>query len=199
VLAVAAVLSLVQTGVYAGTAPFWHLGGLGRDDRLSFVWPSGAADVLERVRELAAHFLEWCLAAPKTETTGDQGRLALDFVDFGFGAFRPAGLAHAVLWGVLLVGAIREGARTNAWRRPRLVALALWTLSLVALHLVFGTSLFLYSGQWTFAVIAVVALALGSGPSRVPRPVFLSALAALAVLQLLANAALFQEIARAFP
>jgi hypothetical protein len=63
---------------------------------------------------------------------------------------------------------------------------------------VFGTSLFLYNGQWTFAVIAVVALALGSGPSGVPRSLFLGALATLAVLQLLTNAALFQEIARAF-
>jgi hypothetical protein len=198
VLAAVAVLSLVQTGVYAGTAPFWQLGGLGRDDRLSFVWPTGGGDVTERVRDLMAYFLEWCLAAPKTVSYEDQARLALDFVGFGPGAFRPAGLAHAVLWIALLVAALREGARTEAWRRPRLVVLFLWTLSLAALHLVFGTSLFLYSGQWTFAVLTMSALLLDSGPRGLPRPAFLGSLAALAALQLVANAALFLEIARTF-
>jgi hypothetical protein len=78
------------------------------------------------------------------------------------------------------------------------VALGLWTLALVALHLVFGTSLFLYSGQWTFAVLALAALLLDPGPSGREPPAVLGALLLLAALQVQANATLFLEIARAF-
>src|SRR5262249_28319094 len=48
VLAVAGVLTLLQTSVYAGTAPFWRVGGLNRDDQLSFVLPEHPRDVLAR-------------------------------------------------------------------------------------------------------------------------------------------------------
>jgi hypothetical protein len=198
VLVAAAVLSLVQTSVYAGAAPFWQLAGLARDDRRSFVWPDGAVGLVARGRELLAYFLDWGLAAPRTVLTGEQERRAMDFPDVALSAFRPSGLVHALLWSAMLLAAIREGALAGSWRRPRLVALGLWTLALLAFHFVFGTSLFLYSGQWTFAVIAVVALLLGSGPSGVPRPLFLGALGGLAALQLLANGALFLEIAGAF-
>jgi hypothetical protein len=197
VLAVAAVLSLVQTSVYAGTAPFWRVGGLDRDDRLSFVWPSHPSDLVARVAELVPYFLEWNLAAPGTVTHVDGARTAVDFPPGGASP-RPAGLVHAVLWGALVVLATVRSARTGSWRRPVVAAVGLWTLALVALHLVFGTSLFLYSGQWTFAVLALVAL--GIGPSEgTERRALQAALVALALLQIATNSALFLEIARAFP
>ncbi len=197
VVAVTAVLSLLQTGVYAGTAPFWSVGGLGRDDRLSFVWPSQPRDLVARVGELAPHFLEWNLAAPQTTTKKDESRTAVDFPPGG-AVPRPAGLVHAVVWGALVVAAVVRSARTGSWRRPVVAALGLWILALVALHLVFGTSLFLYSGQWTFAVLALVALGIGASEGSELRALR-AALVALAVLQLATNTALFLEIARAFP
>jgi hypothetical protein len=196
VVAVAAGLSVVQTVVYTDAAPFWGVSGLGRDDRLSFVWPRHPRDVVARVSELVPYFLEWNLAAPRTVTQRDESRTA---VDFPRGAWpRPAGGFHAALWGALVAAAIVRAARTGSWRRPLVAALALWTLALAALHLVFGTSLFLYSGQWTFAVLALAALGIGT-PDDKGRHALRAALVALAALQVATNGALFLEIARAFP
>jgi hypothetical protein len=197
VLALAAGLSVLQTAVYAGTAPFWHVSGLGRDDRLSFVWPRHPRDVVARVSELVPYFLEWNLAAPQTVTQRDESRTVVDFPREGAWP-RPAGAFHAALWGALVAAAMVRAARTGSWRRPIVAALALWTLALAALHLVFGTSLFLYSGQWTFAVLGLVALSLDGWEGRRLRALH-AALAALAVLQAVTNTALFLEIARAFP
>ncbi|HEY7513719.1 MAG TPA: hypothetical protein VIC87_04550, partial [Vicinamibacteria bacterium] len=142
VVAVAAGLSVVQTVVYTDTAPFWRVSGLGRDDRLSFVWPSHPRDVVARISDLVPYFLEWNLAAPRTVTQRDESRTVVDFPR-GAGP-RPAGGFHAALWGALVAAAVVRAARTGSWRRPLVAALALWTLALAALHLVFGTSLFLY-------------------------------------------------------
>jgi hypothetical protein len=197
VVAVAAVLSLLQATVYTGTAPFWRVSGLGRDDQLSFVWPRHPRDAVARVSELVPYFLEWNLAAPQTVTQRDESRTVVDFPREGARP-RPAGLVHAVLWGALLVAALVQAVRTRAWRRPLVAALALWTLALVPLHLVFGTSLILYSGQWTFAVLALAALGIGA-PDGKRRRGLRAALVALALLQTVTNTALFVEIARAFP
>ena len=77
-------------------------------------------------------------------------------------------------------------------------ALGLWSLALLALHLVFGTSLFLYSGQWTFAVLALVALSLDPPAGGRVREALLGALVALALLQAATSSALLLEIANAF-
>jgi hypothetical protein len=197
VVAVAAGLSVVQTVVYTDTAPFWRVSGLGRDDRLSFVWPRDPRDVVARVSELVPYFLEWNLAAPQTVTQRDESRTVVDFPRGGARP-RPAGLVHAMLWGVVVAAALVRAARTGSWRRPLVAALALWTLALAALHLVFGTSLFLYSGQWTLAVLALVALGIGT-PDDKRRHALRAALVALAALQIATSGALFLEIARAFP
>src|SRR5262249_34916533 len=165
VLAVAGVLTLLQTSVYAGTAPFWRVGGLNRDDQLSFVLPEHPRDVLARGIELAPYFLEWNLAAPRTVIQGDGSRTAVDFPARG-AVPGPGGIVRAVLGGALVLAAIVRSARTGSWRRPVAAALGLWTLALVALHLVFGTSLFLYSGQWTFAVLALAALGIGTAEGK---------------------------------
>jgi hypothetical protein len=77
-------------------------------------------------------------------------------------------------------------------------ALGLWTLALLALHLVFGTSLFLYSGQWTFAVLGLVAFSLDLPAGGRVREALLAALVALALLQAATSSALLLEIANAF-
>jgi hypothetical protein len=197
VLAVAAFLSLVQTAVYDETAPFWRVSGLARDDRLSFVWPGYPRDVVARVAELVPNFLEWNLAVPRVTTKRDESRTVVDFP--AEGAFpRPAGVVHAVLWAVVLVAAIARGVRTRAWRRPIVAVLGLWTLALGALHMVFGTTLFLYSGEWTFAVLGLAALSLERLEGR-PLVALRAALAVLAALELSTSSALLLEIARAFP
>ncbi len=199
VLAAAGALSLVQTALYAGTAPFWRVSALGRDDRLSFVWPHHPRDIVARVSELVPHFLEWNLAAPRTAIHVDQSRTVVDFPRAAEAAFRPAGLVHAVLWGALVVAAIARGARPRSVRRPLVRALGLWTLALALLHLVFGTSLFLYSGQWTFAVLVLVAQSLDPAAGGRLRGALLAALVVLALLQAVTSSALLLEIARAFP
>jgi hypothetical protein len=171
---------------------------LGRDDRLSFVWPENARDVVVRGAELVPHFLEWNLAAPRTVIHVADGRTVVDFPRAGDVAFRPAGLVHACLWGALVLAAIVRGARARSWSRPIVRALGLWTLALLALHLVFGTSLFLYSGQWTFAVLALVALSLDRPAGGRVREALLAALVALALLQAATSSALLLEIANAF-
>ena len=199
VLATAGALSLLQTAVYPGTAPFWGVGGLERDDRLSFVWPRHPRDLVARVTDLGVYFVAWNLASPRTVVHNDGSRTVVDFPPVSPSAFRPAGLAHGFLWGALLAWAIVRAASTGAWRQARFVVLGLWTLILVALHAVFGTSLFLYTGQWTFAVLGMAALLLDPGKGeRGPRALLPAALIALALLQVVTNAALFLEIARAF-
>lgn len=200
VLTATGALSALQATIYPGTAPLWSLDGLGRDDRLSFVWPRGPGDVAGRGRELLAYFFVWDLAAPATVVDRSEPfRTVVDFAPVSAAALRPAGMAHAMLWGALLTLAIVSAARTRAARHPVVTSLGLWVLSLVALHLVFGTSLFLYAGQWTFAVLALAAVLLGSEPVGPVMPrVLAGALFLLAALQAVTNAALLAEIARVF-
>jgi hypothetical protein len=197
VVAVVAALSVVQTAAYAETAPFWSVSGLGRDDRLSFVWPRHPRDVVARVAELVPHFLEWNLAAPRVTTKTDESRTVVDFPPDG-ALPRPAGVVHAGVWAVVVFAALARGMRTRAWRRPDVAVLGLWTISLGALHMVFGTAPFLYSGQWTFAILGLVALC-GEGGHGRALVALRAALVALALLQIGTNGALFLEIARAFP
>ena len=116
----------------------------------------------------------------------------MDFPDPSLGALRPEGAVHAVLWAALLFLAGRGLVRV---REPLPLALFLWLALQAALHLVFGTSLFLYSCQWTFAVVALAAV----GTDRIrPARVLEASLLALAGLQALANTAFLLEILRVF-
>jgi hypothetical protein len=98
-----------------------------------------------------------------------------------------------VIWGVLLVLAIPGLARR---REPLVAALGLWVALQAALHLFFGTSLFLYSGQWTFAVVALAATGMERAPGA-PR-IADAAPFVLAGLQALTNGPLLLEILRVF-
>ena len=90
------------------------------------------------------------------------------------------------------VASVSGLART---RDPLIVALALWLASQAALHTVFGSSLFLYSCQWTFAVIALTAV----GIDRVaPKRGVDAALLALVAVQAWTNMLFLLEILRLF-
>ena len=116
----------------------------------------------------------------------------MDFPDPSLAALRPEGAVHAVLWTVLLLLAGRGLVRV---REPLPLALLLWLALQAALHLVFGTSLFLYSCQWTFALAALAAVGTDRlGPARA---LDLSLLA-LVGLQAVANTSFLLEVLRVF-
>lgn len=200
VLALAAGLSLLQAALYKDTGAFWQVDGLGRDDRLSFVWPRDARDVALRARELVAYFFLWDLAAPRLSVSNsDYPRTVVDCPPVSLGAFRPEGWAHGLLWSAVLVLALAAARRSAPGGGALAAVLGLWTFAQMGLHFVFGISLFLYTGQWTFAVVAVVALLLEPAADTPPRRRALeAALFLLVVLQAAANAAFLLEIARAF-
>ena len=92
-----------------------------------------------------------------------------------------------------LAPALRPRPRADA--DPLTIALGLWLASQAVLHMVFGTSLFLYSCQWTFAVIALAAV----GTDRLgPRRSLDAALLALVALQAVTNTSFLLEILRLF-
>lgn len=193
VLVLTALLATVQAVLYPGTTPFYRLETLNRDDRLSFVQAPTASALLGRAREVAAHLLLFDLVAPRllvTET--GTPRTIVDFPEATPSAFRVTGALHAVLWLGLLVLSVSGLLRT---RDPLIVALALWLASQAALHMVFGSSLFLYSCQWTFAVIALAAV----GTNRLgPNRGLDAALVALVALQVWTNTVFLLEILRLF-
>jgi hypothetical protein len=193
VLLLTALLAALQAVVYPGTTPFYRTEPLARDDRLSFVLTTTPSALAERAREVGAHLLFFDLVAPRllvTET--GTPRTIVDFPEASFAAFRVTGAVHAVLWSALLLLSVSGLART---RDPLIIALALWLASQAALHMVFGTSLFLYSCQWTFAVIALAAV----GAERLsPRRGLDAALLALVGLQAVTNTSFLLEILRLF-
>jgi hypothetical protein len=193
VLLLTAFLATLQAVIYPGTTPFYRPEPFARDDRLSFALAPTPSAFLERVREVGAHLLFFDLVAPRllvTET--GTPRTIIDFPEASRAAFRTTGAVHAVLWPVLLLLSAPGLART---RDPLILALALWLASQAALHMVFGTSLFLYSCQWTFAVIALVA----AGTERLgPRRSLDVAVLALVALQAVTNTAFLLEILRLF-
>ena len=193
VLLLTALLATLQAVVYPGTTPFYRPEPLARDDRLSFVETPTPWAFVGRVREVGAHLLFFDLVAPRllvTET--GTPRTIVDFPEASLAAFRTTGAVHAVLWSALLLLSVAGLART---RDPLILALALWLASQAALHMVFGTSLFLYSCQWTFAVIALAAV----GTERLgPRRSLDAALVALVALQAVTNTSFLLEILRLF-
>ncbi len=190
VLLATALLSALQSVVYPGASPFYRADPLAREDRQSFV---RNFELAERTGDLLAHLFFFDLTAPRllvTET--GTPRTTVDFPDPSLAALRPEGAVHAVLWTALLFLA---GWGLLRMREPLPLALLLWLALQAALHLAFGTSLFLYSCQWTFAVVALVAV----GTDRLSPPRALDAsLLALVGLQALANTAFLLEILRVF-
>lgn len=193
VLLLTALLATLQAVVYPGTTPFYRPELLARDDRLSFALTPTPSAFFARVPEVGAHLLFFDLVAPRllvTET--GTPRTIVDFPKASPAAFRTLGAVHAVLWSALLLLSASGLART---RDPLIIALALWLASQAALHMVFGTSLFLYSCQWTFAVIALAAV----GTDRLgPRRSLDAALLVLVALQAVTNTVFLLEILRLF-
>ena len=193
VLLATALLSALQSALYPGASPFYRVDPLAREDRQSFVRGFAPQALAERAGGVLAHLFFFNLTAPRllvTET--GTPRTIVDFPDPSPAALRPLGAAHAVLWAALLLLGARGLLRV---RDPLPLALLLWLLLQAALHLIFGTSLFLYSCQWTFTVVALAAV--GTDRLGLGRALDVG-LTALLGLQALANASFLLEILRLF-
>jgi hypothetical protein len=201
VMAVTAALATVQRWLFPATTSFVEVRSLARDDRKSFVWPEGPVDLAFRTSELGANVLVYDVAAPRLQQlySGAFGT-AVDFPVPSLQALRPAGLAHLALWSAVLLACVIGALRGRLDRDGLPRALAAWVLGNVAFHIVFGTSLFLYSCQWTFAVVALAALAMERSCARHPplRPVMTGALVGLISLQLACNLGLVRDLLAVF-
>jgi hypothetical protein len=194
-------LAALQLWIYPRTIPFYASSELARDDRLSFYRPTSIGDALARGANLGAHLSFFNLAAPRLEVQGAGTEYpTVDFPPVSWPAFRPAGLAHAGLWALLLGLAVLGLFSSRAHLTPPVRAVGLWLAANAALHSVFGVSLFLYSCQWTFAVVALAAVgseAWAEGAPSRPR-LLLAALVLVVALQAWVNAQLFAEIVSVF-
>jgi hypothetical protein len=150
------------------------------------------------VADLAASSLLFNLAAPNlTIAKAGQRRPVTAFVRPGTGALRPVGLAHAALWAAVLATATAWGVRQRLHRQPAAGALLGCLAFQLVLHFFYGESLFLYSCHFTFAVIALVALATEQGLAAARPPLSRGAgllLAGLVALQAADNAVFLQEL-----
>lgn len=201
VVVVSAGLAAVQKRMYPDSVPFYARGSFSEEPSYVQI-PRGAA-AAERVRDLAAHLFLFNLAAPEVAVGKPSARFPVTtFAPLGFDRLRPAGRVHAVLWaGLLGLAAYRLAHRSRPTRQsgaaaqpgsPLLAPLGGWILFNAALHVIYGEDLFLYSEQWTFAVIAFIALVLG------PCPRLSIVLAALIGAQVLANTALIADLFRIY-
>ena len=167
--------------------------------------------LLERLGALASHVPFVSLAAPRLLIDATlTSRIEVDFEPFALATPTLVGGIHWLLWATLLVRAamglgatfaaardVPAGAGQRSAReasRPVVVALMAWLLFELALHLVFGVSLFLYSGHWTFAVVALAAVGLEKRPLRGTGLILLT----LAALQLAANGNLVRQMVATF-
>ena len=212
VVVVAAALSLVQRAVYPTSEPFFVPKRLPLAYDRSFSFPDTASDGLERVASVLSYVGFAGLAAPRLQVDHPDTRWAVvNFADIAILTPTPLSAIHWLLWAVLLFQAAR-GVFARARARPTtsedpsgvasgltppVAALLLWLLFVVVLHTFFGTSLFLYSGHWVFALLAVTAWGFEQRPFARPG-VTAALLASLVVLQLTANGALVLQMLRVF-
>jgi hypothetical protein len=201
VLLVAAALGVAQWVLYPRARPFFVPEVPGAAYQRSFIRSASPATLARRSATVASHLLFTGLAAPRVvaRKTGS-GRVVVDFAPAPLLSPRPSSAAHAILWAALLVLAARGVARWEVATRRVVTALIAWLGVQAALHLVFGTSLFLYSGHWVFALVAVAAAGLEAEASRSAGRgrLLVALLLGLAVLQATANASLVLDVLRIF-
>jgi len=200
VLLVGAALAVVQQALFPGARPFYKWGPLGSGYTSSVVRPSSLGELTGRSATVATHLMFVGLAAPHVTVDEDsQEWTTVDFDDSPLPKLRPAGALHAILWGGLVAMAVWGLRRSGERSRAVLIALAGWLAFNGALFVFFGSSLFLFSGQWVFAVIALTAAGLEArSPGRIGERLILGAIVLSVGLQVAANAALVADVLRVF-
>jgi hypothetical protein len=196
-----ALLSLAQVWIYPGSSPFFMPTTLHRDDLLSFVWPACLSELATREPEVIGHLFFANLVAPKLEVTEPGGlRTEVDFGPISLDSLRAGGLAHGLLWAGILGGGLFLGSRRGLRPADPVCGLLVWVALHAALHSIWGTSLFLYSCQWTFAVVALGVWSLDRLAAERPAwgRVLLALLLLLIGIEAVCNTAFLLEILRIF-
>jgi hypothetical protein len=200
VLLLAGFLGVVQRALYPTAKPFFAPEQLAPAYRLSLVDVRSARELAVRAADVASHLGYVCLAAPRVVVLRSGPYVAVDFPPAPVRSPRPAGAVHAAVWTALLLLAARGLVRHRPPRPAIVTALLLWLAFEVVFHFFYGTSLFLYSGEWTFAIVAVAATGLeteASASSGRARGIG-AALLLLAALQLGTNSSLLLDVLRVF-
>jgi hypothetical protein len=192
VVATAVALSLVQKAYAPSTEVFFLPSSFAEETSYTFR-PQSVGAVVARAGDLVRSVLFTSLAAPAlaVQRPADLPPLTR------FGGWNAVSAIHALVWLGLLVACAAAWRRLEWRRRPLVRALALWVAFNLALYSFYGTTFFLYSSQWTFAVLALTASALEALPDRQRRATAI-ALAALVSLQAWANGALLLELHRLY-
>jgi len=201
VVLVAAALAVLQQALFPGARAFFLFGGaLGSGYTSSFVSPASLHELGERTATVATHLVFVGIVAPRVAVDeASRPRVSLDFRASPIPAFRPAGALHAVLWSVLVARALWRLRRDEREARGVSIALLGWLAFVGVLHLFFGLSLFLYSGHWVFALVALTAAGLdapsagGVGERLIDAAIVLSV-----ALEAVANASLVADVLRVF-
>jgi hypothetical protein len=191
-----AALGMLQALWYPRAKLFFGPAALREETQYAFL-PASPAAFGQRAADLAASSLLFNLAAPRLTLTKAGARHPVTaFARPGAGALRPVGAAHAALWAAVLATATAWGSRQRLHRHPAAGALLGCLAFQLVLHFFYGDSLFLYSCHFTFAVLALVALATERGLAARP-PLSRGAtlvLAGLVALQAADNAVFLQEL-----
>jgi hypothetical protein len=201
VVLVAIPLSLVQRALFTTTHPFFVPERLPAAYVASLRLPPDAGAALERLAAVVSHLGFAGLAAPRLAVDRQTAeRTVVDFASIALLTPTPAGALHWLLWAWLLARSGRGllvRARGPSPASGVLRALLLWLGFCGGLHFFFGTSLFLYSGHWVFALVAVTA---AGTESRLPagRLPLRAVLVALAALELVTSGQLLVQVLRAF-
>jgi hypothetical protein len=197
VLAAAVALSLAQKAYSPMTEVFFLPSSFAEEASYTFR-PRDAGSALARAADLGRSVLFTSLAAPPLAVQRPSGVPPV----VRFDGWDARAVAHGVVWtGLLLAGA--AAWRRREWRsRPLVGALALWLALNVALYSFYGQTFFLYSSQWTFAVLALAASALEEALEERPQSRWHSlasgALLVTGALQLWASTAMLLEIHRLY-
>ncbi len=189
VVLAAAGLSVLQKALYPESEVFFLRSSVSEEADYLFR-PHGARETLLRSASVGGNLFFANLAAPQivVERPPDEPPVAR------FGWPRPAGWVHAFVWASLCALAAHGLVRSAATLDPVLQALLAWLAWNGAFHLAYGPTLFLYSCQWTFALVAIAAVGVERTTARSLRVPVAGALALLVCLQLLANVPLVADL-----
>jgi hypothetical protein len=199
-------LSLVQRAVYR-TAALFFVPGRDAGWYASYLFvPDTALEAVQRFAAVVSNVGFAGLCAPELQVVG-RGNPHADvrFREIAVLAPTPLSAVHWLLWAFVLLEAVRgtlpRGPRDAASGDGRagavMAALWLWLGFVVALHYAFGNCLFLYSGHWVFALVAVAALGIEARPEAARRRATLL-LVVLVILQIAAHAWLILRLLEVF-
>ena len=206
VLLIAAALSLLQRAVYPTTTLFFVPKRLANSYERSLFVPDTAAEAVERLAGVVSHMGFASLAASRLQVAGrGSPRPSVEFADIPILTPTPVSAVHWLIWGLVLLQAVRGAASRAApaspiaggGRRGVVLALGGWLGFLAAFHYVFGSWLFLYSAHWVFALLALTACGIEARPGSAQRTVS-ALLVVLVALQVASQAALVTQLLAVF-